>query len=143
MATTLPAPGPQQPIGDDQARLFVEQIIGSDIDHAWTGDWHHTLQETAARWAPTRRQRLTSHARRVVRAVIYLLHTGVFLAAGYVAYRVTLPYLPHVPVVDLSAAYLAGSLTGIGVGLALDTAVGKLLRAVNAAPAPNTPEGHH
>lgn len=53
MATTTPAPGPQTPVTDDQARLLAEQIIGSDIDHAWTGDWHQTLKDTAARWATT------------------------------------------------------------------------------------------
>lgn len=66
MATTLPAPGPQQPIDDDEARLAVFQIVGSDIDHAWTGDWHHTLQTAAKRWTPTRRQRITRRIRRAL-----------------------------------------------------------------------------
>jgi hypothetical protein len=35
---------------DDEARLAVFQILGSDIDHAWTGDWHQTLKDTAAHW---------------------------------------------------------------------------------------------
>ncbi|MGW4270851.1 hypothetical protein ACWEGQ_00435 [Streptomyces seoulensis] len=35
---------------DDQARLLAEQILGS-TDHAWTGDWHQTLQNAAAHWA--------------------------------------------------------------------------------------------
>ena len=51
MATTLPTPGPQQPLTDDEARLAAFQILGSDIEHTWTGNWHQTLQQTAARWA--------------------------------------------------------------------------------------------
>jgi hypothetical protein len=52
---------------DDEARMRVFQIIGSDINAtAWTGDWHHALKTTAARWAPTRRQRI---ARRIRRAL--------------------------------------------------------------------------
>lgn len=44
-------PTTQQPTPDD--RLLAEQILGSDIDHTWTGNWHQTLQETAALWANT------------------------------------------------------------------------------------------
>ncbi|CAK7288656.1 hypothetical protein [Streptomyces misionensis] len=44
-------PTTQQPTTDN--RLLAEQILGTDIDHAWTGDWHQTLRETAARWATT------------------------------------------------------------------------------------------
>lgn len=49
MATTTPAP--TQPTTDDEARLAAEQILGHGIDHAWTGDWHQTIKDTAARWA--------------------------------------------------------------------------------------------
>lgn len=51
VATTTPAP--YQPTDDNDARLAAWQILGSDIDHAWTGDWHQALQKTAARWAAT------------------------------------------------------------------------------------------
>ncbi|MEW1565726.1 hypothetical protein AB0454_22405 [Streptomyces sp. NPDC093509] len=54
-------------ITDDEARMRTLQIIGSDIPPgiaAFTGDWHHALQATAARWAPTRRQRITRRLRR-------------------------------------------------------------------------------
>jgi hypothetical protein len=64
MATTTPAP--YQPANDDDARLAVFQILGSDIDHTWTGDWHDTLRTTAARWTPTRRQRITRRIRRAL-----------------------------------------------------------------------------
>lgn len=64
MATTIPTPGPQQPLTDTQARLLAEQILGSDIDHTWTGDWHQTLRTAAARWTPTRRQRIVRRLRR-------------------------------------------------------------------------------
>ena len=69
MATTLPTPGPQQPISDAEARMRTFQIIGSDIPPgtaAYTGDWHEALKKTAAHWAPTRRQRI---ARRIRRAL--------------------------------------------------------------------------
>ena len=64
--TATTATGPQQPITDDEARLAVFQIIGSDIDHAWTGDWHKTLRDTAARWSPSRRQRVLRRLRRAL-----------------------------------------------------------------------------
>lgn len=55
MATTTP--GPQKPITDQEARMRVFQIIGSDIYYdapaAFTGDWHQALQKTADRWAAT------------------------------------------------------------------------------------------
>jgi hypothetical protein len=52
MATTTP-PAPNPPTDDNDARLAVSQILGSDIDHTWTGNWHDTLRTTAARWADT------------------------------------------------------------------------------------------
>jgi hypothetical protein len=54
VATTIPTPGPQQPISDAEARMRVFQITGSDIDSVWTGDWHQALKTAAARWTPTR-----------------------------------------------------------------------------------------
>lgn len=66
MATTTPAP--YQPTDDNDARLAAFQILGSDIDHTWTGDWHTTLAATAARWTPTRRQR----ALRAIRRALHL-----------------------------------------------------------------------
>lgn len=63
---TTTTPGPYQPADDADARLAVFQICGSDIDHAFTGDWHQTLQQTAARWAPTRWQRITRRIRRAL-----------------------------------------------------------------------------
>lgn len=64
MTTTTPAPGPQQPISDDEARLAAAQILGIDVDHAWTGDWHQALKDASARWTPTRRQRIARRIRR-------------------------------------------------------------------------------
>lgn len=54
MATTTP--GPQTPVTDDEARMRVFQIIGSDITpdlegQVWTGNWHKALQDTSARWS--------------------------------------------------------------------------------------------
>jgi hypothetical protein len=63
---TTPPPASYQPTDDNDARLAVFQILGSDIDHTWTGNWHQTLRTTAARWTPTRRQRI---ARRIRRAL--------------------------------------------------------------------------
>ncbi|WP_331728830.1 hypothetical protein OG693_39500 (plasmid) [Streptomyces sp. NBC_01259] len=42
-----------QPVTDDEARMRVFQIIGSDLDApaAFTGNWHTALKTTAARWA--------------------------------------------------------------------------------------------
>ena len=41
-------------VTDDEARMRVFQIIGSDIypgaPAAFTGDWHQALQKTADRW---------------------------------------------------------------------------------------------
>jgi hypothetical protein len=65
VATTTP-PAPYQPTDDNDARQAVFQILGSDIDHAFTGDWHHTLQQTAAAWTPTRRQRIARRIRRTL-----------------------------------------------------------------------------
>ncbi|MBL1086806.1 hypothetical protein JK359_33415 [Streptomyces actinomycinicus] len=47
---TTPAP---QPHTDAEARVLVDQIIGSDIEapSAFNGDWHQLLKNTAARWA--------------------------------------------------------------------------------------------
>lgn len=42
-----------QPATDDEARMRASQIIGPDIDHAWTGNWHQTLQAASAHWTPT------------------------------------------------------------------------------------------
>ncbi|MFH9813418.1 MULTISPECIES: hypothetical protein [unclassified Streptomyces] len=40
-----------EPVSDDDARLHLAQIIGSDLDTTvWTGDWHQTLRDTAAAW---------------------------------------------------------------------------------------------
>ncbi|MGA5009050.1 hypothetical protein ACPCDX_29180 [Streptomyces koyangensis] len=45
-------PTPYEPVNDDDARLHLAQIIGSDLDTTvWTGDWHQTLRDTAARYA--------------------------------------------------------------------------------------------
>ncbi|HEY3480879.1 MAG TPA: hypothetical protein VGL02_18455 [Streptomyces sp.] len=41
---------PQTPADIDQ-RAAAFQILGSDIDHTWTGNWHDTLAATADRWA--------------------------------------------------------------------------------------------
>ncbi|MFD7995491.1 hypothetical protein [Streptomyces mexicanus] len=60
MADTTPAP--YQPTDDNDARLAAFQILGSDIDHAWTGDWHNTLRTTAARWASSQQTDLTTAA---------------------------------------------------------------------------------
>ncbi|MFF8458813.1 hypothetical protein ACF06T_30260 [Streptomyces albidoflavus] len=44
-------PTPYQPANDDDARLHLAQIIGSDLNTTvWTGDWHQTLRDTAAAW---------------------------------------------------------------------------------------------
>ncbi|MEV4975538.1 hypothetical protein [Streptomyces scopuliridis] len=50
---TPSTPAPYQPTDDNDARLRVFQIIGSDIDApaAFTGNWHDALKTTAARWA--------------------------------------------------------------------------------------------
>ncbi|MEU0390478.1 hypothetical protein [Streptomyces chartreusis] len=47
---TTPAPQPQT---DAEARLLVEQIIGSDLGapSAFHGNWHQALKNTAARWS--------------------------------------------------------------------------------------------
>lgn len=70
MATTTPDPAPYEPADDNDARLAVFQIIGSDIydgaPAAFTGDWHNALKTTAARWTPTRRQRITRRIRRAL-----------------------------------------------------------------------------
>lgn len=50
--TTLPAP--YQPVSDDDARIHLAQIVGSDLDTpVWTGDWHQALRAAAARWTAT------------------------------------------------------------------------------------------
>jgi hypothetical protein len=64
---TTTTPGPRQPLTDTEARLAAAQILGLDIDHAWTGDWHQALKEASARWTPTRRQRITRRLRRAFR----------------------------------------------------------------------------
>jgi hypothetical protein len=55
---------------DDEARMRAAQIFdfgsATDTPPVWNGDWHHALKTTAARWAPTRRQRI---ARRIRRAL--------------------------------------------------------------------------
>lgn len=148
MATTLPAPGPQQPITDDTARMLVfDQIIGSDIQpgqpdtSVWNGDWHQALKTASARWTPTRRQRITIRARRLhhtradIRAAIYLLHAGLSLTAGIGAGLATAPYLPTVPVIDANAAWFTGEFTAIAACAALGPAVDKLLRALRIQPA--------
>ncbi|MEU1134132.1 hypothetical protein ABZ383_30465 [Streptomyces sp. NPDC005900] len=49
---TTPPPAPYQPTSDDDARLHLAQIIGSNLDTpVWTGDWHETLRDTAARYS--------------------------------------------------------------------------------------------
>jgi hypothetical protein len=52
MTTHTPPPAPT--VSDDEARMRVFQIIGSDIypeaPAAFTGDWHQALKTTAARW---------------------------------------------------------------------------------------------
>ncbi|MFI2620368.1 hypothetical protein [Streptomyces sp. NPDC018584] len=51
MATPLPAP--YQPTSDDDARLRLAQIVGSDLDiNIWTGDWHDAIRDIAAHYAP-------------------------------------------------------------------------------------------
>lgn len=50
-ATTTTPPAPYQPADDNDARQAVFQILGSDIDHAFTGDWHQTLRNAADQWA--------------------------------------------------------------------------------------------
>nr|WP_015060985.1 hypothetical protein [Streptomyces sp. W75]AFH75171.1 hypothetical protein pCQ4.46 [Streptomyces sp. W75] len=48
--STQPTPA-YEPVNDDDARLHLAQIIGSDLDTSvWTGDWHQTLRDTAAAW---------------------------------------------------------------------------------------------
>ncbi|WP_282797345.1 hypothetical protein [Streptomyces sp. CC224B] len=45
-------PEPYQPVSDDDARLHLAQIVGSDLGTSvWTGDWRQTLRDTAARLA--------------------------------------------------------------------------------------------
>lgn len=44
-----PAP---QPATDDEARMRAFQIVGSDIDQTWTGDWHKALKKFAAQCSP-------------------------------------------------------------------------------------------
>lgn len=42
-------------VTDDEARMRVFQIIGSDIgaSAAFNGDWHEALKTAAAHWYPT------------------------------------------------------------------------------------------
>jgi hypothetical protein len=146
MTTTLPTPGPQQPINDDAARMLVfDQIIGSDIrpgqpdTHIWNGDWHQELQTAAARWAPTGSQHTTIRARRLaaaVRAAIYLLHAALSLTAGYATYQAT---APHLPVINANTAWFPGLVALLAVGLGLDPLIGRALKALGA-PASNTKE---
>lgn len=49
--TALDRPAAPQPATDDEARMRASQIIGSDIDHTWTGDWHQALKATAMQWS--------------------------------------------------------------------------------------------
>jgi len=49
-ANTTPAP--HQPANDADAREAARQILGDGFDHVLTGDWHQTLAEAAALWAP-------------------------------------------------------------------------------------------
>lgn len=47
---TIQTPAPYQPASDDDARIHVAQIIGSDLDlNVWTGDWHDTLRTFSTR----------------------------------------------------------------------------------------------
>lgn len=43
------------PVTDDEARMRVFQIVGSDIGASavFNGDWHQALKATAAHWYPT------------------------------------------------------------------------------------------
>ncbi|MFE6126749.1 hypothetical protein ACFQ6Q_00530 [Streptomyces sp. NPDC056437] len=54
--TPQPSPTPAA-VSDNEARMRVFQIIGSDIypdaPAAFTGDWHRALKTTAARWSQT------------------------------------------------------------------------------------------
>jgi hypothetical protein len=52
-------------VTDDEARMRVFQIIGSDIPPgtaAYTGDWHKALKTTADRWTqqPTTEQKASA-----------------------------------------------------------------------------------
>jgi hypothetical protein len=38
-------------ITDKEARMRAFQILGSDIDHTWTGGWRNNLIRAAAVWA--------------------------------------------------------------------------------------------
>lgn len=64
---TTQTPAPYQPANDDDARIHLAQIVGSDLNiNVWTGDWHDTLRTIAVRWTPTRRQRITRRIRRAL-----------------------------------------------------------------------------
>ncbi|MCX4911824.1 hypothetical protein [Streptomyces sp. NBC_00878] len=52
MTTHLPSTPAPQPVTDDEARMRAFQIVGSDIDHTWTGDWHEALKTFAAKCTP-------------------------------------------------------------------------------------------
>lgn len=49
----MTTPAPYQPTSDDDARLHLDQIIGSDlsIDGIWTGDWHTALHAVDAHYS--------------------------------------------------------------------------------------------
>ncbi|MFJ2007944.1 hypothetical protein [Streptomyces chartreusis] len=51
MAGTNPAP--HQPATEDEARMRVLQIIGTDLGapDAFNGDWRQALKDTSARWS--------------------------------------------------------------------------------------------
>lgn len=41
---TTQTPAAYQPTSDDDARIHLSQIVGSDSDiSVWTGDWHDAL----------------------------------------------------------------------------------------------------
>lgn len=41
---------PYQPVSDDDARIHLAQIVGSDLDiDVWTGDWHEALDTFSIR----------------------------------------------------------------------------------------------
>lgn len=50
MAT--PNPAPYQPTSDDDARLHLAQIVGSDLNTSvWHGDWHQTVRAVSTRYS--------------------------------------------------------------------------------------------
>lgn len=47
---TTPQTTPETSTEQDDPREAARQILG-DLDHAYTGDWHQSLKDAAARWA--------------------------------------------------------------------------------------------